>query len=134
MAREIRKVKRTAEERQRLKAEREYFQKNKTTLEELVASGEYEGPFPAEVFTMLRQAVYAVKQAREDAGMALAKVEELTGIDKTAISRLENGRQMNPTLETLARIALALGKRLEVRFVDDESEKPTEPARPAATV
>ena len=42
--------------------------------------------------------------------MTLAKLSDLTGIDQAALSRLENGRNTNPTFETVFRIAFALQK------------------------
>jgi len=51
-------------------------------------------------------------RARKKAGMSLAAVSELSGIDRAALSRLENGRQSNPTVSTLYRYAAALGKEL----------------------
>jgi transcriptional regulator with XRE-family HTH domain len=44
--------------------------------------------------------------------LSLADVAERSGIDKAALSRLENGVHDNPTVETLARYAAALGKKL----------------------
>ncbi|MEZ6129290.1 MAG: helix-turn-helix transcriptional regulator [Planctomycetaceae bacterium] len=55
----------------------------------------------------------ALKAAREAKGMSLADVEELTGIGKSSLSLLENGKG-NPTLETLKRIADAIGAKLTV--------------------
>jgi hypothetical protein len=40
-----RKIERTAEDKARLKAVREQFQRDQPTLEQLVKSGDYSGPF-----------------------------------------------------------------------------------------
>jgi transcriptional regulator with XRE-family HTH domain len=49
--------------------------------------------------------------AREQAGLSLTDVADRSGIDKAALSRLENGLYSNPTINTLARYAKAIGKR-----------------------
>ena len=54
----------------------------------------------------------AVKKAREAAGLTLAAVSKLTGMDQATLSRLENGRQPNPTVDTLWRYARAVGRQL----------------------
>ena len=81
-------------------------------MEELLASGEYVGPIPLGVYFELRVALHELKKAREAAGLSLADVAERSGIDKAALSRLENGVHDNPTVETLMRYAAALGKKL----------------------
>jgi ribosome-binding protein aMBF1 (putative translation factor) len=53
-----------------------------------------------------------LRREREARGLSLADVADRSGIDKAALSRLENGQQPNPTVNTLARYARALGKRL----------------------
>jgi len=53
----------------------------------------------------------ALKTAREAAGLSLRDVEERTGINKSNLSLLENGKG-NPTLETIRRIAEAIGRRV----------------------
>jgi DNA-binding XRE family transcriptional regulator len=53
----------------------------------------------------------ALKAAREAAGLSLRDVEERTGINKSNLSLLENGKG-NPTLETVRRIAEAIGRRV----------------------
>jgi transcriptional regulator with XRE-family HTH domain len=41
------------------------------------------------------------------------------GIDPPALSRLETGKMLNPTLATLLKWAEALGQKLNVDFVPD---------------
>jgi hypothetical protein len=59
-----------------------------------------------------------LKAAREAKGLSLADVTELTGMDRSALSKLETGQRANPTVETLVRYAEALGKRLVVSLAD----------------
>ena len=49
-----------------------------------------------------------ISKTREKRGMSQKKLSELTGIRPDIISRLENGKQMNPTLRTLELVAAAL--------------------------
>ena len=44
--------------------------------------------------------------------MTLAAVARRTGMDQATLSRLENGRQPNPTVDTLWRYARAVGREL----------------------
>lgn len=60
-----------------------------------------------------------LKTAREEKGLSLADVSERTGMDRSALSKLENGERPNPTVETLVRYADAVGRRLEVSLIDD---------------
>jgi DNA-binding XRE family transcriptional regulator len=63
---------------------------------------------------LLRQ----LKAAREEKGLSLADLTELTGMDRSALSKLETGQRPNPTVETLARYAEAVNKRLVVSLED----------------
>lgn len=120
-SRVYRHIDRTPEERARLKAARDRFQSERPSLDELVASGEYEGPVPLGVYRNLIEALAALKKMREGAGLSLADVSERSGIDRAAISRLENGHVANPTVDTLARYAAALGKNLSWAIENMES-------------
>jgi transcriptional regulator with XRE-family HTH domain len=45
-------------------------------------------------------------------------VERITGIDRSALSKLERGERPNVTFGTLRRYAAALGKRLRLELED----------------
>ena len=49
-----------------------------------------------------------MKKLREAKGLSQGDIHRATGIDRAYISNLESGKQ-NPTLETIAKIAEALG-------------------------
>ena len=59
-----------------------------------------------------------LKAAREAKGLSLTDLTELTGMDRSAISKLETGGRPNPTVETLFRYAEAVGKRIMVSLAD----------------
>lgn len=60
----------------------------------------------------------SLKAAREAKGLSLTDVYEQTGIDRSALSKLENVTNENPTIETLLRYAEIVGKRLEIQVLD----------------
>lgn len=66
----------------------------------------------------LQDLLLQLKAAREAKGLSLADLTELTGMDRSALSKLETGQRANPTVETLVRYAEAVGKRLVVSLTD----------------
>ncbi len=66
----------------------------------------------------LHEVLVQLKAAREAKGLSLADLTELTGMDRSALSKLETGQRANPTVETLVRYAEAVGKRLLVSLTD----------------
>lgn len=112
------KIERTPEEKARLKAIRERFQKEKPSLDELVASGEYAPPIRQSEYWELMKTAAALKKAREEAGISLRQMAQRMSMDIAALGRLENGVNSNPTIETLFRYANSLGKKVLVQLVD----------------
>ena len=103
----------TAGERARERALREKLQKERPSLEDLVRAGACD---PDAVMTMgmyfdVQRALQALKREREQCGLSIADVAERSGLDRAVVSRLENGKQDNPTVATLMRYAAAVGKR-----------------------
>src|SRR5437016_4530860 len=66
----------------------------------------------------LQELLMQLKAAREAKGLSLSDLTELTGMDRSALSKLETGQRANPTVETLVRYAEAVGKRLVVTLSD----------------
>ena len=62
----------------------------------------------------IQQAVAMLKSEREHQGMSLADISSKTGISKSAISKLENNHEANPTINTLVKYAEALRMELLV--------------------
>jgi transcriptional regulator with XRE-family HTH domain len=71
-----------------------------------------------------RRFVMGLRRERERLGLSLTDVAERAKVDKAAISRLENGQLPNPTVNTLARYAQALGKSVTYGL----EERPTDPS------
>lgn len=66
----------------------------------------------------LHQLLARLKAAREAKGLSLADLTQLTGMDRSALSKLETGRRANPTVDTLMRYAEAVGKHVIVTLAD----------------
>lgn len=61
------------------------------------------------------EAIRAVIAARLESNMTQAELAEKTGIRQSNISRIESGAS-SPTIDTLARLAAGLGKKLKIEF------------------
>ncbi len=72
------------------------------------------------ILEQFRELFEQLKAAREDKGLSLADLADATEMDRSALSKLESGQRLNPTLETLARYAEAVGKRLVISLADTE--------------
>jgi hypothetical protein len=107
---ETRKIDRTPEEQARIHALRERFQSERPTHEALISSGEYEGPIPQGSLVSYFSTVAKLKRERQRQGLTLSEVSDRSGLDVGLLSRLENGKVVNPTLTTLWRYADALGR------------------------
>ncbi|MFO0964817.1 MAG: helix-turn-helix transcriptional regulator [Gemmataceae bacterium] len=70
----------------------------------------------------LQDLILQLKAARESKGLSLADLTDLTGMDRSALSKLETGQRANPTVDTLVRYAEAVGKRLVVALADARQE------------
>ena len=66
-----------------------------------------------------RRFVMTLRRERERRGLSLADVAERAKVDKAALSRLENGQQLNPTVNTLTRYVRALGMALMWGMFED---------------
>src|ERR1700730_4440934 len=103
---------RTSAQKAKEKEVREMFQDWKPGPEELLASGRWPGPVLVEGDQEFWQAIRQVRAFREAQGLTLKDVSQRCGIDVATLSKLENGKQANPTLFTMLLYAGAVGKRL----------------------
>lgn len=111
MKRIIRSQRLTPEEAAKYKAIREQVEQE---LPELIARHHARQSLMDQLQELLKE----LRTAREAKGLSLADLTELTGMDRSALSKLETGQRPNPTLETLERYAEAVGKRLVVTLAD----------------
>jgi transcriptional regulator with XRE-family HTH domain len=61
---------------------------------------------------VLAKFIGGLRQRREQARLSPTDVADRSGIDKAALSHLEEGLYSNPTINTLARDAKAIRERL----------------------
>jgi transcriptional regulator with XRE-family HTH domain len=66
----------------------------------------------------VQRALQALKRERDQCGLSIGDVAERSGLDRAVVSRLENGKQDNPTIATLMRYAAAIGKRFLWTYED----------------
>ena len=66
----------------------------------------------------------SIRDRRESLGLTLTEVALRMGVDHAAVSRLESGKQPEPTINTLMRYVEALGFRLTCGLTDRVDEAP----------
>ena len=108
------KIERTPEELAELSEERARFAREHPGPGDLVASGEYEGPYRQGNLMALLSALAELKRHRDEQGLSLADVAERSGLDRAQLSRLESGKILNPTMGTLWRYADAIGAQVSL--------------------
>ena len=67
------------------------------------------------------EVIRCLREERKRLGLSLADVEARSGLRRSALSRLENDKNANPTLLTLQRYAAALGATLRTNLVSQRS-------------
>lgn len=87
------------------------FHNRRLTLREIRAAE----AVSVEAYEMLQDMLVGLRKKRREQGLSLDDVAELSGIDKAYLSRLENGKVINPTFETLYRYAAAIGPIRSIR-------------------
>jgi predicted transcriptional regulator len=114
----------TPAQREAERAFRDEIQRRKPSLEDLIRSGECD---PDAVMTMgmyfdIQRALQSLKRDRQSRGLSIGDVAANSGLDRAVVSRLENGKQDNPTVATLMRYAAAIGKRFLWSYDDVETQ------------
>lgn len=61
------------------------------------------------------QAILNLYETRTELGLTQKDLSELSGIRQSNISRIESG-MCSPTIHTLSALALAMNKKLEIKF------------------
>jgi DNA-binding XRE family transcriptional regulator len=89
--------------------------KGRPPVEQLLTADELADATP--FYFALRAFVAELKAARQEQGLTLANVADRTRLAVETLSRLETGALVNPTWQTLARYAAAVGRH--VRLVLD---------------
>jgi len=115
---EFRASSRTAAETARLRADRERYQREKPSPEQLLAEGGHTEFMTMGQYIFLHDLMSQLRKERERQGLTLAQLAKRTKIDQAALSRLETRNNANPTLDTVYRIADALGKRIRCELAE----------------
>jgi DNA-binding XRE family transcriptional regulator len=114
----------SAEQRAAIEAIRERTRRERPGPDELIDRGELDELVPQAQYIETRALGVRFRRIRERMGWSLTDLSERSGLTRAAISRLENGWNLNPTLETLFRYAEALGVGLSLSVNDPgEAEK-----------
>jgi transcriptional regulator with XRE-family HTH domain len=119
----------TPEQRAAHKAIRDRFRQEQPGPDELIERGEIDEPVPHGQFMELLNLVSQIRNERERKGLSLTDVSEASGLTRPAISRIENGWNANPTLDTLFRYAAAVGLDISLSAVEASPMAEPEPAR-----
>ena len=69
-----------------------------------------------------------IYELREQAGLTQARLAQMVGTTESVISRLENSDYEGHSLKMLKRIAEAVNKRVEIRFVPRDRKEKLQPA------
>ncbi len=83
-------------------------------LEEQLQNPDFKAEYDAlePEFALMR----SIMDARIESGLTQQKLSELSGISQADISRLESG-VANPSLKTLQRLANAMGRKVQIKFI-----------------
>ena len=99
----------TSQERQRVQRARAQTEARR---EAILAEGRVRKQAWEAMRREVARTVAALKAERQRLGLSLADVEARSGLKRSALSRLENDPNANPTMLTLQRYATALGLTL----------------------
>src|SRR5436190_8458730 len=92
---------RTPAESARLRTDRERYQRERPTPEQLLEEGGHADFLSLAEVLDLHEIGASLRRERERQQLTLAEVSAKTGIDAAAISRVENGQNGNPTFSTV---------------------------------
>lgn len=112
------KIRELFEEREHRRAEIRIAYDLLALLQKEVRSDAISGRMPESQYGSDNYNGYGISlyQARLQAGITQQQLEDVTGINQADISRIERGFS-NPSISTLKRLAVGLGKNLNIDFV-----------------
>jgi DNA-binding XRE family transcriptional regulator len=111
--REFRKIERSAADKARLRKRRKALDLARPSLDSLSKSGRYHIVKQGDYLELMKL-VAQLKRTREEKKLTLTAVAKLCGMDKAALSRIESGQNVNPTIGTLDSLARAVGCSLRM--------------------
>ena len=110
----------TAEQQAAIKAIRERSKVERPGPDELIYRGELDELVPDGPYIELRVATVKLRKIRAARALSLTDVSDRSGMTRAAISKLENGWNLNPTLDTLYRYATAIGAHIKLTVEEAE--------------
>lgn len=120
------KPKLTPEQQAAIAEIRQRARQDRPGPDELIDRGEIDELVPHGQFMELRVLAAQLRRLREEQGLSLTDVSERSGLTRAAVSRLENGWNVNPTLDTLFRYAAALGAHVSLSAAVDPASPDSE--------
>ncbi|WP_459554827.1 helix-turn-helix domain-containing protein [Lacunimicrobium album] len=111
------KAQSSPQHRKLLQEVRKEFQA-KPSIEELIDSKKYRKAIPFGEYLQMELIARELKAARIASGLSLTEVASATGMDRSAISRIENGTTKNVTISTLNRLAKTYGRAFHFALRD----------------
>jgi transcriptional regulator with XRE-family HTH domain len=119
------------EQQAAIEAIRARARKERPGPDELIDRGELDELVPHAQYLEIRTLGVRMREIREGLGLSLTDVSERSGLTRAVVSRLENGWNLNPTLETLFRYAESLGA--DMRLTIKAPADPAAETRPPGT-
>ena len=113
------------EEKARIEAIRRKYRREKPTPKQALAASGHTNFIPLGQLLTIHHFLSLLKKERERQKLTLAALGKKTGIAESTLSKLENGKQDNPTFFTLIRYADALGKQIVYGLQDVPKMEPT---------
>ncbi|MFA6282191.1 MAG: helix-turn-helix transcriptional regulator [Candidatus Omnitrophota bacterium] len=92
----------------------EYLQKNNEMPEPSIIDGEnivYVEPYPEVLLSI------EIRNIRKEIGASQTEIASKMNIPYQTYQRWEHSKNFNPTLKTLRKVAKALNKKLEIKFI-----------------
>jgi len=118
MAHEAKRIFRSREQTPQQQAEeravRERFQREKPSLEKLIADGDAAFVTTVGEYCDWLKTVGRLQHMREQQGLSVEEISRRVGIDATTIRQIEGGEPNELTFKAVASYAHALGQRLVI--------------------
>src|SRR5688500_16842329 len=95
---------------------REHLTDLQESLDKELPEIKLRGRMVKEGWLAAKRAVFRLREEREKQGLSLAEVKQKASITREALCKLENDLTPNPTVNTLARYANALGLEIDISF------------------
>ena len=114
----FRPIPRTADEQAAADEETARLDRETPGYDELVEQGYFSDPTSLGDYLDFAVFMASARKERETRGLSIVEVADRMGVDHATVSRLESGKQANPTVNTVMRYVEAIGLRVAWGFAD----------------